>query len=150
MDIPYFMFRNIEKMVLYVKKKPYTHQLNNMFQYSLIKIIFLHQLDLINMTQETFISHEMFNGPQIFSSVHQEEGGTSGHEKVKETEIVGVLVFVTYERGNRKLFVAARQVLSPQGVEGVSPSSLGHSQMLYPQGVEGALPSSLAKQVQVG
>ena len=65
------------------------------------------------MPWETFISHEMFKGPQIFSLVHHEEGGPSSHEKVKETKTVGVLVFVTYKRGIRKLFVAARQVLSP-------------------------------------
>jgi len=39
-------------------------------------------------------------------------------------------VFVTYKKGTRKLFVAARQ-------------------MLYPKGVEGDLPSSSAKQVRV-
>ena len=56
---------------------------------------------------------EMFKGPQVFSLVPHEEGGPSGHEKVKEAETVGVLVFVTYERGTRKLFAAARRVLSP-------------------------------------
>lgn len=57
---------------------------------------------------------------------------------------------MTYERGTRKKFVVARQVLSPQGVEGVSHSSSGHRQMLSPQGVEGAFPYSSFKQVQVG
>ena len=102
------------------------------------------------MPWETFISHEMFKGPQVFSLVPHEEGGPSGHDKVQETETVGVPVFVKYERGTRKLFVASRRVLSPQGVEGVSPSSSGHRQMLSPQGVEGVFPSSSAKQVQVG
>jgi len=91
----------------------------------------------------------MFKGPQIFSLVHHEEGGPSSHEKVKETETIGVPVFVTYKRGTRKLFVGARRVLSPQGLKGVSPSSLGHRKILSPKGVEGALPSSSAKQVQV-
>jgi len=60
----------------------------------------------------------MFKGPQVFSSVPHEEGGPSGQKKVQETETVGVLVFVTYERGTRKFFAATRRVLSPQGVEG--------------------------------
>ena len=95
-------------MALYVKKKPYPQYLNNIFHYSLIKIIVIHQLNLLNMPWETFISHEMFKGPQIFSSVHHEEGGPSSHEKVKKTETVGVPVFVTYKRGTRKLFAVAR------------------------------------------
>lgn len=110
-------------MALYVKKKPYPQQLNNIFHYSLIKIIALHQLNLLNMPWETFISHEMFKDPQIFSSVHQEERGPSGHKKVKEIKTVGVPMFVTYQRGTRRLFAAARRVLSPQGVEGSLPSS---------------------------
>lgn len=94
------------------------------------------------MPWETFISDEMFKGPKFFSSLHHEEVGPSSHEKVKETKIVGVLVFVTYKRGDKKLFVAASQLLSPQGVEVVLPSSLGHRKVLSPQRVEGVLPSS--------
>ena len=65
MNIPYFMFKNIEKMAFIVKKKPYPQQLTSIFHYSLIKIIVLHQLNLLNMPWETFISNEMFKGPQI-------------------------------------------------------------------------------------
>jgi len=50
----------------------------------------------------------MLKGPQVFSSVPHEEGGPSGHETVQETETVGVLVFVTYERGTRKIFAATK------------------------------------------
>ena len=123
MNLPYFMFRNIEKMAHIVQRKPYLQQLNSIYHYSLNKIIVLHHLSHLNMPWETFISHEMFKGAQISSSVHHEEGGPSSHEKVKETEIIGVPVFVKYKRGTRKLFVAARRVLSPQGVEGALPSS---------------------------
>jgi len=137
-------------MAHYVKKKPYPQQLNSIYHFYVIKIIVLHELNLLNIPWETFISHEAFKVPQVFSSVHQEEGGPSGHDQVKENGTVGVPVFVTYERGTRKLFIAAMRVLSPQGVEGVSPSSTGHRQMLSLQGVEGALHSSSAKQVHVG
>lgn len=101
------------------------------------------------MPWETFISHEVFKGPQISPSVSQEEGGPSRQQGVQETETTGVPVFVTYERGTRKLFVAAERVLSAPGVEGVSPSSPNHRKMLSPLGVEGALPSSSIGQVQV-
>ena len=65
------------------------------------------------MPWETFISHKVFKGPQVFSSVHQDEGGPSGQQKVQETETVGIPVFLTYERGTRMLFAAAKRVLSP-------------------------------------
>lgn len=123
MDIPYFMFQNIEKMAHYVNKKPYPQQLNMIYHFSMIKIIVLHQLNLLNIPWETFIYHEVFKGPQISSSVHQKQGEPSGHEQVKKTETVEVPVFVTYERGTRRLFAATRWVLSPQGAEGALPSS---------------------------
>ena len=54
----------------------------------------------------------------------QEEGGPSNQPEVHETQTTGVPVFFTYAKGTRRLFVAAKQVLSPLGVEGVSlPSS---------------------------
>jgi len=57
-------------------------------------------------------------------------------------------VVITYEKGTKRLFATAKQVLSPPGVEGVSFSSLDHNQMLSSQGVKGAFPSSSDKQVQ--
>lgn len=59
-------------------------------------------------------------------------------------------MFLTYERGTRMLFAAAKQVLSQQGLEGVSPSSTDHRKMLSPQGFEGDLPSSSEKQEHIG
>ena len=40
-----------------------------------------------------------------------------------------IKVAVTYQRGARALFVASRRVLSPPGVEGVSPSSSAQVQV---------------------
>ena len=108
MDLPFFMFQNIEKIAHYVKKKPYPQQMNRIYHFSLIKIIVLHQLNRLNIPWKTFISHEFFKGPQIFSSVHQEEGGPSRHEQVKETETVRVKMFVTYHRGTRRLFAVVK------------------------------------------
>ena len=47
------------------------------------------------------------------------------------------------------MFVASRQVFTPQGGEGTLSSSSVHRKMLSPQGVEGALLSTSTKQVQV-
>ena len=153
MNLPYFLFRNIDKIAYLVQKKPYPQQLNNIYHYSLIKIIVLHHLNLLNIPWETFIAHEMFKGPQIPSPVHQEEGGPSSHgetrEEAKETKIVEVPVYLTYQRGTRRLFATIRQVFAPQGVEGALPSSSVHMKMLSPQGVEGDFPSTSTKQVQV-
>jgi len=46
------------------------------------------------------------------------------------------------------LFIAAKRVLSPPGVEGLLFSSLNHRQMLSSPGVKGDLPSSSTEQVQ--
>jgi len=58
---------------------------------------------------ETFISHECFKRPQIFSDP-QEKGEPSGKQKEHENKTKEVLVpmFVTYERGTSMLFVAAK------------------------------------------
>jgi len=77
--------------------------------------------------------------------VLQEEGGSSNQLDVHETKTIGVPMFVTYEKATRRLFAAAKRVLSPPGVEGVSFSSPDNRQMLSSPGVKGALPSSSAE-----
>lgn len=133
-------------MTLIAKIKPYPHQLNSIYHFSVIKIVVLHQLTQLGVSWETFIAHECFKGPQIFSDP-QEEGEPSGQQKgpKSKTEEAHVPVFVTYERGTRMLFAAAKRVLSPQGVEGVSFSSPDQRKMLSSLRVKGALPSSPAK-----
>ena len=106
----------------------------------------LHHLSLLNIPWETFISHEIFKGPQIPPPTPQEVGGPSSlakiDEEAKETGNTEVPIFMTYHRGTRRLFAVDRQVFSPWDVEGALPSSSTHRQMLAPQDVEGALPSS--------
>ena len=63
-------------------------------------------------------------------------------EEIKETRVAEVPVYLTYQSGTRRLFVATRQVFAPRDVEGTLPSSSVHRQMLTPRDVEGALPSS--------
>lgn len=148
-NIPYLLFRNINKIVRIVWRKPYPQHLNNIYHYSLIKIIGLHQLSLLNIPGETFIAHEIFKGLQIPSPVHQEEGGPYSHgetrEEAKVSKTAEVLVYLTYQRGTRRPFAAARQVSFLQGVEGALLSSSVHRQIFAPQGVDGALPSSSTK-----
>ena len=77
----------------------------------------------------------------------QVEGGPSNQLEVHETQTIGMAVFVTYEKDTRRLFAAAKWVLSPPGMEGVSFLSPDHKQMLSSLGVKGALPSSSTRQV---
>ena len=76
-----------------------------------------------------------------------EEGGPSNQQEVHETQTTGVPVFITYEKGTRRLFVAAKLLLSPPRVEAVSFPSPDHMKMLSSPGMKGALPSSSAEQV---
>ena len=44
MNIPYFMFRNIERMVVLVQKKTPSQQHRSIYHYALIKIVVVHHL----------------------------------------------------------------------------------------------------------
>jgi len=76
----------------------------------------------------------------------QEAGGPSNsiqvNEEAKDIRAIEVPVYMTYQRGTRRLFAVDRQVFSPRDVEGTLPPSLNHRQMLAPRDVEGVLPSS--------
>jgi len=61
--IPYFLFRNIEKITYIVQKKSYPQQMSSIYHYSLIKMIVLHHLNLLNISWDTFIVNDIFNGP---------------------------------------------------------------------------------------
>jgi len=134
LNIPYYLFRSIEKMAFIVQRKPYPQQMSSLYHYSLIKVIVLHHLSLLNIPYETFISHEIFRSPRIPPPVPQEAGGPSSpaktYEEAKETRTTEVPVFMTYQRGTRRLFAVDRQVFSPWDVEGGLPYSSTHRQML--------------------
>jgi len=139
LNLPYFLFRNIEKMAHFVQKKSYPQQMSNLYHYSLIKMIVLHHLSLLNISWETFIAHDIFRGPQIPPPMSQELGGPSSSaqvkidEEAKETRATEVTrTYMTYQMGTRRLFAADRQVFAPLDVEGALPSSLTHRQMLAP------------------
>lgn len=60
MIIPYFICKNIERMTVISKRKPYPQQLNSICHFAVIKIIILHQLTQLGVSWETFITHEIF------------------------------------------------------------------------------------------
>ena len=95
-------------MATLVQRKPLHQQFNNIYHFSLIKIVVLHQLSLLNVSWDTFISHEVFKSPQVTPLVFQEEEGPSNQLEVHKTQATGVPVFVTNEKGTRKLFAAAK------------------------------------------
>jgi len=75
-------------------------------------------LGLQGISWEDFIFRDLFSTPQVVSEVEHEIGGPSHQYECHETATMPV--FITYQRGNRHLFVAAKQVLSPPRVEGAS------------------------------
>ena len=107
-------------MTTLVQRKPPQQQYNNIYHFALIKIVVLHQLGLLKISWEDFFTHEVFTGPQVPSTVFHEAGEPSHQQEIHETQTTSVLVFVTYQKGTRRLFEAAKRVLSPPGVEGVS------------------------------
>ena len=124
MNIPFFMCRNIEKMVPVVQRKNPTQQHKSIYHYALIEIIVMHQLAQQGIAWEDFISRDFFMVPQPPPEVVRDEGGPSQQFDIPEPEHVSTPpAYVTYHRGHRVLFASARRVLSPHQVEGVSPSS---------------------------
>lgn len=77
MNLPYFMCQNIEKMTTLLQKKTPQQQYNNVYHFSLIKIVVMHQLGLQDISWEDFISHEFFTAPQVPPEAFHETGGPS-------------------------------------------------------------------------
>ena len=75
----------------------------------------VHQLGVQGITWDDFISRDFFRVSRGLSEV-KHEGGPSHQYECHET--ASVPVFITYQRGTRHLFAAAKRVLSPPGVEG--------------------------------
>ena len=92
-------------------------QLNNVYHFALIKILVVHQLGLQGITWDDFISRDLFNTSQVLSEVKHE--GEPSH-RYERHETASVPVFITYQKGTRRLFAAAKRVLAPSGVEGAS------------------------------
>ena len=144
MSIPYFMYRNIERMTFLVQKKTPAQQHSSIYHYALIKIMVVHQLTQQGIAWEEFTSRDFFAAPQPPPEVVHDEGEPSPQFDIPETEHISAPVYVTYQRGHRALFAATRRVLSPPSVEGVSLTSSA-ARVLSPHGVEGVSPSKSAQ-----
>ena len=147
MNIPFFMCRNIERMVPLVQRKSPAHQHKSIYHYALIKIIVMHQLTQQDITWEDFISRDYFTAPQLPPEMVHDEGALSHQPNFPETEHISAPSYVTYQRGHRALFASARRVLSPPRVEGVSLTSSAQ-RVLSPHQVERVSPSSAQVHVQ--
>ena len=98
-----------------------------MYHFALIQILVDHQLGLQGIAWEEFISRDFFSAPPVVSEAKHEIGGPS--HQYEQHETTTMLVCVTYQRGSRHLFAAAKRVLSPPGVEGASlPTSASQEQ----------------------
>ena len=133
-----------------LQRKTLAQQYRSLCHYGLIQLIVSHQLTQQGISWEEFISREFFTvPPQPHQEVIHEEGGPSQQLDAPVTRHVSSTPLVTYQKGPRALFAAARRVLSPQQVEGVSPSSSAQ-RVLSPHQVEGASLSSPAQVLQRG
>ena len=101
-------------------------QLNSVYHFSLIKILVVHQMGLQGITWDDFISRDLFSTSQVLSKVKHEGEPSRQYER---HETVSVSVFITYQKGTRRLFATAKRVLSPPRVEGASlPPSASQEQ----------------------
>ena len=87
MIIPYFIFRNLERMTTFIQRKTPQQQLNNVYHFALIKILVVHQLGLQGITWDDFISHNFFTASRGVSEV-QHEGEPSHRYECHETASV--------------------------------------------------------------
>ena len=117
MNIPYFIFRNIERMTTFIQHKTPQQQLNSVYHFAVIKILVVYQLGLQGITWDDFVSHDFFRASRGLLEVKHE--GEPSHQYERH-ESASVPVYITYQRGTRHLFAAAKRVLSPPGVEGAS------------------------------
>ena len=80
----------------------------------------MHQLSLQNISWKDFISDEVFTAPRVPLATFHATGVPSHQHDIHQMQTASVPVFFTYQKGTRRLFAAAKRVLSPPGVEGVS------------------------------
>ena len=83
----------------------------------------IHQLGLQGIWED-FISREFSTAPQGPPETFHEIGGPSHQQEGHETQTASMPVFVNYQKGTIQLFAAAKKILSPPRVEGVSLPSL--------------------------
>ena len=79
LNIPYYLYKSIEKMAFIAQKRDYDHQMQSVFHHSLIKMIITHHLDMLNIPWDTFISNDIFTVPPI---QHVQDAPSSSHPSI--------------------------------------------------------------------
>jgi len=151
MNILVYFFQDIQRMVFIFQKQTPAQQLRSLCHHGLIQLVAFHQLSQQGIPWADFISREFLTQPQPQpepEAIH-EEGGPSHQPEIIIPRHMASSPRVTYQRGHRTLFAAARRVLSPQQVEGVSSSS-SDQRVLSPHQVEGTSHPSSAEAVREG
>jgi len=93
-------------MTTLVQHKTPQQHFNNIYHFSLIKIVVVHHFGLQGITWDDFISHEFFRASHGPSKARHETGGPSYQHEGHET--TSVPVFITYQRGTKWLFTSAK------------------------------------------
>ena len=70
---------SIDKMAYIVQNRDYNHQMKSLFHHSLIKMIFMHQLEQKNISWDTFIANEIFTTPPC---QHEQSIPSSSHPPI--------------------------------------------------------------------
>ena len=96
MSIPYFMYRNIERMTFLVQKKTLAQQHRSIYHYALIKIMVVHQLTQQGIAWEDFISRDFFTASQPPPEVVHDEGEPLHQPDIPEIELIIAPLYVTY------------------------------------------------------
>ena len=97
MSIPYFMYRNIERMTFLVQKKTPAQQHNSIYHYALIKIMVVHQLAQQGIAWDEFISRDFFVAPQLPLEVVHDAREPSHQPEIPEIEHISAPFYVTYQ-----------------------------------------------------
>jgi len=105
-------------MTALVQHKTPEQQFNSICHFALIKILVVHQLGLQGITWDDFISRDFFKASQGPSEAGHETSGPSHQHEGHDPHTATIPVFITYQKGTRQLFAAAKRVLSPPRVEG--------------------------------
>jgi hypothetical protein len=149
MNISAYLFHDIQRMATSFRRQTPAQQLRSLCHHGLIQLVVSHQLSQQGIPWADFISRHFFTQPHPGPGAVHEEGGPSHQPETSIPRHMASSPRVTYQRGHRTLFAAARRVLSPQQVEGVSSSS-SEQRVLSPHQVEGASFPSAAQVAERG
>ena len=162
LNVPYFLFRSIEKFYYLVQKRDYDHQMKIIFHHSLINIIVLHHLNQLNISWSNFTENDIFTtllvqNAQVFPPPSHPSTSIPPYHPIVPTS--------SSTQTNQPISPPPSpfhvHIGSPSRVEIRKPKrsdlrilektyQRGHRKVFVPHVVGGTLPSSLKKQVDKG